>query len=58
MILKATKVENAELIGGQDPADVVRQASKNVLTKLDKVSHSSRWQRHQSVMSLRLLTVA
>ncbi|MEW5320486.1 MAG: hypothetical protein WDW38_011555 [Sanguina aurantia] len=37
MILKATKVENAELIGGQDPADVVRQASKNVLTKLDKV---------------------
>lgn len=51
MILKATKVENAELIGGQDPADVVRQASKNVLNKLDKVSHSSLWPRHQSVMS-------
>lgn len=61
MILKATKVENAELIGGQDPADVVRQASKNVLIKLDKVRELRCIQKENkrcfvALMNLRCIT--
>ncbi|KAG2428695.1 hypothetical protein HXX76_011400 [Chlamydomonas incerta] len=39
MILRATKVSNAELVGAPDPADVMRTASRSVLGKLDKVDN-------------------
>ncbi|KXZ51538.1 hypothetical protein GPECTOR_12g501 [Gonium pectorale] len=37
LILRATKVVNAELVGAPDPAEVMRTASRSVLGKLDKV---------------------
>lgn len=37
LILRSTKVANAELVGAPDPADVMRTSSRSVLGKLDKV---------------------
>ncbi len=37
LILRSTKVTNAELVGAPDPADVMRTSSRSVLGKLDKV---------------------
>ncbi|GIL46032.1 hypothetical protein Vafri_3126 [Volvox africanus] len=39
LILRATKVFNAELVGAPDPGDVMRTASRSVLGKLDKVDN-------------------
>uniref|UniRef100_A0A6S8LJW3 RNA helicase n=1 Tax=Dunaliella tertiolecta TaxID=3047 RepID=A0A6S8LJW3_DUNTE len=40
LILKATKVEGAELIGSPEPKEVLTQATRSVLTQLDKVDTS------------------